>query len=118
MYRPSTGVWFLLKSTTGFTTGATVDWGSSVDLAVPADYDGDRLLDPAVFRPATGTWYLLKSTTNFTTSDTIQWGLTGDIPVPGAAIRAAIAATAGRPTQSRLANLALESISTATRAPT
>jgi hypothetical protein len=109
VYRPSTGVWFLLESATGFTTGTTVEWGSTVDLAVPADYDGDRLLDPAVFRPGNGTWYLLKSTTHFTTSDTIQWGLSGDIPAPGAAIRAAIAATAGRATQSRLASLALES---------
>lgn len=52
-------------------------------LPVPADYDGDRRADAAVFRPSTGTWYL-----NGTRSGVlgIQFGANGDKPSPNAFI--------------------------------
>jgi hypothetical protein len=58
-----------------------VAWGTSGDIPVPGDYDGNRTTDVAVFRPSTGTWFVLGSlTTNF--------GTTGDQPLPlPAAIR-------------------------------
>jgi hypothetical protein len=38
-------------------------WGSSNfgDVPVPADYDGDRKADIAVFRPLEGNWYIINS---------------------------------------------------------
>src|SRR5439155_25199448 len=68
IYRPSTGLWASLKSSTNYTTSTTVSWGLSTDVPVPGDYDGDGKLDPAIFRPSTGVWAVLKSSTNFTTS--------------------------------------------------
>jgi hypothetical protein len=58
-------------------------WGTSEDVPVPADYDGDDTGDIAVFRPSTGHWFILKSSTGFTAWDTYQWGTAGDVPIGG-----------------------------------
>ncbi len=83
VYRPSTGTWYILKSSTNFTTWNVYQWGISGDVPVPGDYDGDGRTDVAVYRPSDGTWFILKSSTNFTTWIVYQWGISGDIPVPG-----------------------------------
>ncbi len=83
IYRPSTGAWWVLQSSTNDTTYFSRQWGLSGDIPVPGDYDGDGKTDIAVYRPSNGTWWILKSSTNFTTSFWQQWGLSGDIPVPG-----------------------------------
>ena len=77
VYRPSSGTWYFLNSTTGF---STFQWGISTDKIVPADYDGDGKTDIAIYRPSSGTWYFLNSTTGFST---FQWGISTDIPTPG-----------------------------------
>jgi hypothetical protein len=82
IYRPSTGLWAILKSSTNYTTSATVSWGLSTDVAVPGDYDGDGKTDPVVFRPSTGGWYILLSSTNYSSSFGVSWGLSTDIPAP------------------------------------
>ena len=54
VYRPSTGVWYILTSSSNYTTTRTITLGLSTDIPVPADYDGDGKTDVAVYRPSTG----------------------------------------------------------------
>ncbi len=81
VFRPSTGGWYVLKSSTGNTSSLAFSWGVSTDSPVPGDYDGDGKIDPAIYRPSTGLWAVLKSSTNYTTSFTVSWGLSTDLPV-------------------------------------
>jgi Tol biopolymer transport system component len=82
IYRPASGVWYVLESGTQFTTSTVRSWGVSTDLPVPGDYDGDARMDLAVYRPATGVWYVLESGTQFTTWIVRTWGVSTDVPVP------------------------------------
>ena len=79
VWRPSTGVWFVIRSTNG--TFASQQWGLPGDVPVPGDYDGDGKTDFAVWRPSTGVWFVIRSTNG--TFAIQQWGLPGDVPVPG-----------------------------------
>ena len=67
-----TGVWYLLRSSQGFTA---FQWGISTDIPAPADYEGDGRTDLAVYR--NGTWYLLQSTNGVSIQ---QFGLASDEP--------------------------------------
>ena len=79
VYRPSTGTWYIRRSSDG--TTQQVQWGESGDVPVPGDYDGDGKADLAVFRPSTGTWYIRRSSDG--TTQQVQWGgVAGDIAVP------------------------------------
>src|SRR5436190_1072365 len=53
--------------------------------SLPADFDGDRKSDVAVYRPSSGTWFWLRSNSAFTLPGTAQWGNQdfGDVPVRG-----------------------------------
>ena len=79
VFRPSSGSWYILNSTTGSTSYAGYQFGIGSDLPVPDDYDGDGKADIAVFRPSNGGWFVLKSSTNFTTYSAYLWGLPTDI---------------------------------------
>jgi len=85
VYRPSSGTWFALRSSTGNTTFESVGWGSETwnDTPVPGDYDGDGIVDPTVYRPATGVWFILKSSTQHLGWQWFGWGVSSDVPVPG-----------------------------------
>ena len=83
VFRPSTGTWFILSSSTNYSTAAGYAWGANGDIPSPGDYDGDGRIDLAVFRPSSGVWFILKSSTNYSTASGHQWGASGDIPVPG-----------------------------------
>ncbi len=83
VFRPSTGTWYILKSSTSFTGWSAYSWGIGTDIPVPGDYDGDGTSDITVYRPSTGAWWILKSSTNFGAWAMYQWGLGGDVPTPG-----------------------------------
>jgi len=94
VYRPSTGRWYVLLSSTGWTAWWNVKWGldttaipsdyagdGNPDMPVQADYDGDGLADFAVWRPSQGVWFVLNSTSNYTGYTVRQWGIPGDAPM-------------------------------------
>jgi hypothetical protein len=88
-WRPSTGIWYVLKSADGsvFTVETMVQWGygAAKDIPVPGDYDGDGRIDLGVWRPSIATWYVLKSSEGYDAQQhlTVQWGESGDAPVQG-----------------------------------
>ena len=76
VYRPETGVWYVLGSKTGF---YAAQFGIKTDIPVAADYDGDGKTDLAVFRPETGVWYYLRSSTGG--FNAVKFGQNGDRPL-------------------------------------
>ena len=75
VFRPSDRVWYLDRSTNGF---SATQFGLSTDKITPADYDGDGKTDISVYRD--GTWYWLNSSDN--SFSVRQFGIASDIPVP------------------------------------
>ena len=75
-FRPTTGVWNIMRSSGGLTN---IQFGANGDDLAPADYDGDTKVDTAVFR--NGSWYWLNSSNG--AFNGVQFGQAGDIPQPG-----------------------------------
>lgn len=75
----TSGQYDYLNGTTGYDY-INESWGTTGDLPVPGDYDGDRRNDFAVWRPSNKTFYVLRSSDRSTVSR--QWGTSGDLPVP------------------------------------
>ncbi len=75
VFRPDTGVWYVLNSQSGGTT--YTNFGLSTDIPTPGDYDGDGRTDFAVFRPSTGVWHMQMKAGTYLAR---QWGTNGDIP--------------------------------------
>jgi len=93
LFRPSNGTWLgagvnRSQTATGApTTIATtvgpppLQFGVSTDRPVPGDYDGDWIMDEAVFRPSSGTWF---ATLSGGGADLVkQFGVSSDRLVPG-----------------------------------
>jgi photosystem II stability/assembly factor-like uncharacterized protein len=79
LWRPSTGFWYVLRSTDGSFFGGP--FGVSSDLPTPGDFDGDGKTDLAVYRPSEGNWYVLRSSDSQVT--VTGFGVNGDKPVVG-----------------------------------
>lgn len=77
IWRPSDGVWYVLRST-NFSYFAA-PFGVSTDKIMPGDFDGDGITDFGVYRPSEGVWYVLQLGTN--TINVRQFGIAEDIPV-------------------------------------
>lgn len=87
VFRPADGTWYHLRSSVtagnapGTNAQAQLSWGANGDIPQPADYDGDRRTDLAVFRPATGVWWLLNSNNGaYDTFTSVAWGTATDQP--------------------------------------
>jgi len=86
VYRPSEGNWYYRRSSTvtaagGLGTLAVFQWGLSGDIPQPADYDGDKRTDFAVFRPSSGVWYMSNSNNGtYSTYAAATWGTSTDQP--------------------------------------
>jgi hypothetical protein len=70
VWRPSTGVWYVLGGQGSSQT--FFQWGSSGDQPAPGDYDGDGKTDFSIFRPISGQWWIVKSSDS--TSFAFQFG--------------------------------------------
>ncbi|HNQ15462.1 MAG TPA: VCBS repeat-containing protein, partial [Pyrinomonadaceae bacterium] len=79
VFRPSTGIWYLNRSTSGF---SAMQFGISSDVITPADFDGDDKTDLAVWREAPANeaaFYILQSSNSVVRIE--NFGQTGDEPV-------------------------------------
>jgi hypothetical protein len=79
IFRPSTGIWWYLRSIDG--ADRLYQFGQGSDKQVPADYTGDGRTDVAFFRPTTGEWFVERSEDDAFYSFT--FGSPGDIPAAG-----------------------------------
>jgi len=72
------GAWTIIRSSDGGVEN--FNWGGASWIPVPADYDGDGIVDVAVYN-ANGLWSIVRSSDGVNTL--IGWsGAAGDIPVP------------------------------------
>ena len=82
VFRPSTGVWYVLRSSdSGF---SAIRFGISSDIPSPGDYDGDGRADNSVFRASEGNWYIRQNSNGNTIVR--NFGLSSDISVPNSIV--------------------------------
>lgn len=79
VFRPSTGDWYVLKSSTS--TTVVYQFGVNGDIPIDADYDGDGVTDLAIFRPSAGQWWFKRSSNGVVYG--CIFGASGDKPTPG-----------------------------------
>jgi hypothetical protein len=81
VYRPSTGTWFALRSSAGYSYGDYLvePWGVPGVVPMPGDYDGDDKTELAIYNPAgyfgsapAGNWNIRYSSNGFNI-ETATW---------------------------------------------
>ncbi len=75
VFRPSTGTWYIIKSSDSSTL--ITPFGTSGDVPVPGDYDGDGKDDLAIYR--NGQWWVNASTSGVSVQN---FGIATDKPIP------------------------------------
>jgi len=112
VFRPSTGGWSILTSSSNDTTTFSASFGlgsdaplanvivansiaalrlQNTDIRRTGDFDGDVTADITVFRASTGGWHTLNSSASYGTSTSHSWGSASTSRCP-----AISTATAGR----------------------
>jgi VCBS repeat protein len=84
VWRPGTNAYFYYSNdlSGGAPPATSVQFGTTGDIPVRLDFNGDGIPDLAVFRPSSGFWYI-DTNRNGTADVTIRFGAPGDIPAPG-----------------------------------
>ena len=76
VWRPGSGVWYILNNQQQM---STYQWGIEGDIPSPGDFDGDGKADFSIFRPSNGGWYIVNSSNSASQSFT-HGGLSSDKP--------------------------------------
>ena len=83
LFRPSTGAWQVVKSTTNTATTLTIEAGLSDGVPIAGDFDGDGKADVAFYQPITGMWTIFGSSATGTAPQQAFAGGGNAVPVPG-----------------------------------
>jgi hypothetical protein len=83
VYRPSAHMFYLKNGSALSWTTTAIDWGTSTDLPVTGDWNGDGRTDVGVYRPSAHMFYLKNGTALSWTTTAINWGTSTDLPVTG-----------------------------------
>ncbi|HEX5216137.1 MAG TPA: VCBS repeat-containing protein [Vicinamibacterales bacterium] len=77
------GTWSLRTAASGFSAIENYGWGSTGDVPVKGDFDGDGHPDLVNYRPANGNWFIRLSSNNYDAASYLwfQWGNPGDVPI-------------------------------------
>jgi len=78
VYRPSTGFWYILRSSDFGVT--QTQFAIPADVPAPADFDGDGKTDIAIYRGSNGNWWSISSANGQQIN--FQLGQSGDMPRP------------------------------------
>ena len=83
IWRASTGVWIIPRSSSNYATFIFSQWGQSGDIPVTADFDGDGKADIGFYR--NGLWGVLKSSQGYSlgSAQFFSWGGAGLQPIVG-----------------------------------
>lgn len=82
VFRPSSGAWYYLKSSTNNSAFSGFFFGINTDVLLPGDYNYDLKTDASVYRSSDNYHYTQPSRTNEGYTGNISFGLSSDVRVP------------------------------------